>query len=98
MIAGMTGAMIAETTVKASITAGGAIAGAVDAGADAADVIEAAVNKAVASKSRFELEHRVLRRDGTLGWIVSRAVPIFNTAGEISEWVGTATSATASSH
>jgi PAS domain S-box-containing protein len=50
----------------------------------------AAVNRAVAAKRVFELEHRVLRKDGTLGWTFSRAVPMLNAVGEIVEWFGTA--------
>ena len=52
--------------------------------------VMAAVNRAVAAKSVFELEHRVLRKDGTLGWTFSRAVPMLNAVGEIVEWFGTA--------
>jgi PAS domain S-box-containing protein len=38
----------------------------------------------------FELEHRVRRPDGSLGWTLSRAVPLLDDAGEITEWVGAA--------
>jgi signal transduction histidine kinase len=54
-----------------------------------------AIAKAIESKSVFELEHRVLRVDGTLGWTVSRAVPILDKDGEIVEWFGAATDVTA---
>ena len=37
-------------------------------------------------KNVFELEHRVIRVDGTLGWTVSRAVPLLDKGGEITEW------------
>ena len=56
----------------------------------------AAVNNAVATKGVFELEHRVLRKDGTLGWTFSRAVPMLNAGGEIVEWFGTAREVTSS--
>jgi PAS domain S-box-containing protein len=49
-----------------------------------------AIHKAIETKSTFELEHQVNRRDATLGWIFSRAVPILDTAGEITEWFGAA--------
>lgn len=49
-----------------------------------------AINEAIRNKSIFELEHRVLRVDGTLGWTFSRAVPLLNADGEIIEWIGTA--------
>ena len=54
------------------------------------------IGEAVRTGSVFELEHRVLRVDGTLGWTVSRAVPIRNTAGEIVEWFGAASDITES--
>ena len=43
----------------------------------------------------FELEHRVRRTDGTLGWTYSRAVPLLNVNGEILEWFGAASDVTA---
>lgn len=48
------------------------------------------INEAIRTRSNFELEHRVLREDGTTGWTLSRAVPLFDEAGEIIEWVGAA--------
>lgn len=53
-----------------------------------------AITKAVKSKSIFELEHRVRRVDGSLGWTRSRAVPVFNERGAITEWFGEATDIT----
>jgi two-component sensor histidine kinase/DNA-binding response OmpR family regulator len=50
----------------------------------------AAINEAIRTKSPFELEHVVIRADGSLGWIHSRAVPIFDEDGEILEWFGAA--------
>lgn len=49
-----------------------------------------AIHEAIRSKSIFELEHRVIRLDGTVGWVLSRAVPVLNEQGEIMEWLGTA--------
>ncbi|GHC89211.1 hypothetical protein GCM10007320_36630 [Pseudorhodoferax aquiterrae] len=57
--------------------------------ADRAGVL-AAVRQAIDTRSRFELEHRVVRTDGTLGWTLSRAVPVLDGAGQITEWFGTA--------
>jgi PAS domain S-box-containing protein len=54
---------------------------------DQARVLEA-INVAIQTKSLFELEHRVRRVDGTIGWTYSRAVPLLNPAGEIIEWFG----------
>jgi PAS domain S-box-containing protein len=53
------------------------------------------VSEAVRNKSPFELEHRVRRADGTLGWTLSRAVPLLDAAGEIVEWFGAASDVTA---
>jgi signal transduction histidine kinase len=50
----------------------------------------AAVQKAICTQSIFQLEHRVLRADGSLGWTFSRAIPLKNEQGEITEWFGAA--------
>jgi PAS domain S-box-containing protein len=52
------------------------------------------IQKAVQTKSVFELEHRVRRVDGTLGWTLSRAVPLLDEKGEITEWFGAASDVT----
>jgi PAS domain S-box-containing protein len=57
--------------------------------------VGAAIARATETKGMFELEHRVLRVDGTLGWMLSRAVPLLDEAGEIAEWFGTASDVTA---
>ena len=55
-----------------------------------------AVDVAISNRSVFELEHRVLLPDGTLGWTFSRAVPIFNEDNsEVIEWFGAASDITA---
>jgi PAS domain S-box-containing protein len=56
--------------------------------------VQARIDEAVATKQMFELEHQVIRADGTLGWTYSRAVPIFDDAGHIIEWFGTASDVT----
>jgi PAS domain S-box-containing protein len=53
-----------------------------------------AILQAIENKATFELEHRVLRLDGTLGWTLSRAVPVFDNEGNILEWFGAATDVT----
>jgi PAS domain S-box-containing protein len=53
-----------------------------------------AVSEAIRNKSIFELEHRILRVDGSLGWTFSRAVPLLDTNGEIAEWFGAASNIT----
>lgn len=54
----------------------------------------AVINEAVRTKNVFALEHRVLRVDGTLGWMYSRAVPLLDANGEIVEWIGAASDIT----
>jgi len=48
----------------------------------------AVIEKAIQTRSPFELEHRVIRQDGTIGWVFSRAIPLENELGEIIEWIG----------
>ncbi len=50
----------------------------------------AAVAKAVAQKDVFELEHRVIRIDGSIGWTHSRSMPVLDDNGELTEWFGAA--------
>ncbi len=59
--------------------------------AEVSHSIDAAVTAAVP----FELEHRVRRADGTVGWTFSRAVPVQGTDGRIVEWFGMAADVTA---
>ena len=49
-----------------------------------------AIHDAIERKGPFELEHRVVRADGSLGWVLSRAVPHLDEAGRLVEWFGTA--------
>jgi PAS domain S-box-containing protein len=58
--------------------------------------VMAAIEKAIRDKSTFELEHRVIRLDGTLGWTFSRAIPLLDESGEIREWFGAASDITQS--
>jgi signal transduction histidine kinase len=48
------------------------------------------IEHAIRTKTCFELEHRVLRCDGAIGWTFSRAVPLLNEHGQIKEWFGAA--------
>jgi len=54
-----------------------------------------AIRAAIRDKEVFQLEHRVIRVDGTLGWTFSRAVPLLDEQGEILEWFGAASDVTA---
>ncbi len=53
-----------------------------------------AIRQAIQSGNAFELEHRVIRADDTLGWTSSRAIPILNDRDEIVEWFGAASDIT----
>ena len=57
--------------------------------------VQQVIREAIATKSTFELEHRVRRADGTVGWTFSRAVPVLDEQGAIREWLGAASDITA---
>jgi PAS domain S-box-containing protein len=54
------------------------------------ELVRATIQKAIQTKSTFELEHRVNKADGTIGWVSSRAIPVMDEQGMIKEWFGTA--------
>lgn len=54
----------------------------------------AAISQAIAGRKNFELEHRVVRLDGELGWVFSRAIPLLDEQGNIVKWLGTASDIT----
>jgi PAS domain S-box-containing protein len=56
--------------------------------------VKNAIRQAIDKKAMFELEHRVRRVDGTLGWTLSRAVPVLDDDGNILEWFGAASDIT----
>ncbi|PWS33287.1 ATP-binding protein [Pedobacter paludis] len=61
---------------------------------DDLEMVNEAIANAIATKNIFQLEHRVVRADGSMGWTFSRAVPILNDEGEIREWFGVASDIT----
>ena len=61
---------------------------------DERDRVERAIAGAIARKGVFELEHRVRRADGSIGWTFSRAVPLLGRGGEVLEWFGIASDIT----
>jgi PAS domain S-box-containing protein len=61
---------------------------------DDLEKVNIAIANAIREKKIFELEHRVLRVDGSMGWTFSRAVPILNDKSEIIEWFGAASDIT----
>lgn len=56
--------------------------------------VRAAIDEAINTKSLFELEHQVYRADGSIGWTLSRAMPLLDSQGRITEWFGTASDIT----
>jgi signal transduction histidine kinase/DNA-binding response OmpR family regulator len=56
--------------------------------------IQAAIGEMLRTRRCPSLEHRVLRLDGSIGWALSRAVPIEDANGEIIEWFGTTSNIT----
>jgi PAS domain S-box-containing protein len=52
------------------------------------------IDEAVRERVPFELEHRVRRIDGSLGWTISRAIPIFDDDDTLVEWIGMASDIT----
>ena len=62
--------------------------------ADSHAMVWEGIKKAIRERSMIQLEHPVNRADGSLGWTLSRAVPLLNPQGEISEWFGVATDIT----
>lgn len=56
--------------------------------------VVAAIDAAIETRGVFQLEHRVLRADGGVGWALSRAIPLLDDRGDIVEWFGAATDIT----
>ena len=57
-------------------------------------LVHAEIGRAMRDCSVFELEHRVRRADGSCGWTLSRAVPMFDADGQVYEWIGAASDIT----
>ena len=57
--------------------------------------VSAAIQEAVRTKGVYELEHQVLLDGGSMGCVLSRAVPILDERHEIVEWFGAALDLTA---
>jgi PAS domain S-box-containing protein len=54
------------------------------------DGVWAQIQRAIQTKSNFELEHRIISVDTISRWVFSRAIPILDDDGEIVEWLGAA--------
>lgn len=49
-----------------------------------------AIQNAIAGKCNLEIEHRVIKGDGTVGWTAFRAIPVRDEGGNVVEWFGSA--------
>jgi PAS domain-containing protein len=65
---------------------------------DEHDRVRQAISGAIARKGLFEMEHRVLRPDGSTGWVRSRAVPILDESQVLVAWFGVASDITDRKH
>ncbi len=61
---------------------------------DSREYVTSLADECIREKKLFELEHRVLRADGSAGWIYSRAIPLLDEKGDIKEWFGAASDIT----
>lgn len=57
-------------------------------------MVREAVDAAIAAHEPIEIEHRYFRPDGEIGWLYSRAVPVFDESRTITEWFGMSTDIT----
>lgn len=57
---------------------------------DDMDLVNTTIQECIREKKIFQLEHRVLRADGSPGWTFSKAIPILDEQGHIIEWFGSA--------
>jgi two-component sensor histidine kinase len=62
------------------------------------DAVRQALDRAIQNREPLEIEHRVRTPDGVIGWLASRAVPVLDEAGAITEWFGMATDITQRRH
>ncbi|AZA73735.1 PAS domain-containing protein [Chryseobacterium indoltheticum] len=51
-------------------------------------LVNATIEECIPEKKIFELEHRVLRADGTPGWTYSKAIPILDTSNNLIDRTG----------
>ncbi len=58
---------------------------------DDLDATAAAWLEAITTCEKYSHEHRILMRDGSYRWHLSRAIPVLNADGEVQKWYGTAT-------
>ncbi|MFK5600640.1 PAS domain-containing protein [Methylobacterium sp. HMF5984] len=59
------------------------------------EAVRAEYDRAIKTRSTYQLEHRVNLVGGTVGWALSRAVPQLDAEGRITGWLGAASDITA---
>ena len=59
------------------------------------DQARAAIAQAIERRGMFEFECRVYLADGSVGWTHTRAVPMLDAGGQVTEWIGMVTNVTA---
>jgi two-component sensor histidine kinase len=57
-------------------------------------LVRAEIRRSIDQKNTYHIEHKVNRVDGSVGWALSRAVPLFDEQGEIISWMGAASDIT----
>lgn len=57
-------------------------------------MVRRTIEDAIARRSPFHVETRVMTPEGAIVWLASRAIPMLNEAGEITQWFGMATDVT----
>ena len=62
---------------------------------DDAALLHEVFSKAIQNRSIYELEHRIVRPDGTVRWVVDRALPCLDAAGKLISYIGTTLDITA---
>lgn len=55
---------------------------------DDADLLNQTFTEALQSNSVYELEHRIIRPDGSIRWVFDRAKPYFDQSGKLVRYVG----------
>ncbi|QXE23529.1 hybrid sensory kinase [Richelia sinica FACHB-800] len=54
------------------------------------DNLQSVVNQAINTGKSYEIEHRFIRADGSVGWLLGRGEPIFDSQGRVVKLLGTA--------
>ncbi|MEQ5787891.1 PAS domain-containing protein [Erythrobacter sp. NFXS35] len=58
------------------------------------DAVQQALQAAIRQRTPLHIEHRIINPEGAVRWLNSRAVPVLDECGKITEWFGMATDIT----